>query len=422
MSNQSFIWHPFTPLIVEGEPINIVKAESVYLHTDDGRKIIDAVSSWWVSIHGHGNKKIAKAIYEQALELEHVIFAGFTHPPAQKLVENLKSILPDSISKFFFSDDGSTSVEVALKMSFQYWSNQGIKNKTKVIAIKGAYHGDTFGSMSVGDRSIFTEPFFPFLFDIELLDFPELGDELETIKQFEKLTNRNDIASFIFEPLVQGAGGMRIYSAELLDDLIRIAQSKGIICIADEVMTGFGRTGKLFATDHLENDPDIMCLSKGLTGGTMAMGITACNYKIVQAFESNELSKALLHGHSYTGNPIACAAANASFDLLIDDACTNAREMINKNHLKFKQKLVLSGMVDNVRILGTILAFDIRVSEATSYDNEIRKKIFPYFLKKNILLRPLGNVIYIMPPYIITKAQLEEVYEAISEFLSEQGS
>ncbi|MDP4681174.1 MAG: aminotransferase class III-fold pyridoxal phosphate-dependent enzyme, partial [Cyclobacteriaceae bacterium] len=194
MSNQSFIWHPFTPLIVEGEPINIVKAESVYLHTDDGRKIIDAVSSWWVSIHGHGNKKIAKAIYEQALELEHVIFAGFTHPPAQKLVENLKSILPDSISKFFFSDDGSTSVEVALKMSFQYWSNQGIKNKTKVIAIKGAYHGDTFGSMSVGDRSIFTEPFFPFLFDIELLDFPELGDELETIKQFEKLTNRNDIA------------------------------------------------------------------------------------------------------------------------------------------------------------------------------------------------------------------------------------
>ena len=183
-----------------------------------------------------------------------------------------------------------------------------------------------------------------------------------------------------------------------------------IICIADEVMTGFGRTGKLFATDHLENDPDIMCLSKGLTGGTMAMGITACNYKIVQAFESNELSKALLHGHSYTGNPIACAAANASFDLLIDDACTNAREMINKNHLKFKQKLVLSGMVDNVRILGTILAFDIRVSEATSYDNEIRKKIFPYFLKKNILLRPLGNVIYIMPPYIITKAQLEEVY------------
>jgi adenosylmethionine---8-amino-7-oxononanoate aminotransferase len=422
LSNQSFIWHPFTPLIVEGEPINIVKAESVYLHTDDGRKIIDAVSSWWVSIHGHGNKKIAKAIYEQALELEHVIFAGFTHPPAQKLVENLKSILPDSISKFFFSDDGSTSVEVALKMSFQYWSNQGIKNKTKVIAIKGAYHGDTFGSMSVGDRSIFTEPFFPFLFDIELLDFPELGDELETIKQFEKLTNRNDIASFIFEPLVQGAGGMRIYSAELLDDLIRIAQSKGIICIADEVMTGFGRTGKLFATDHLENDPDIMCLSKGLTGGTMAMGITACNYKIVQAFESNELSKALLHGHSYTGNPIACAAANASFDLLIDDACTNAREMINKNHLKFKQKLVLSGMVDNVRILGTILAFDIRVSEATSYDNEIRKKIFPYFLKKNILLRPLGNVIYIMPPYIITKAQLEEVYEAISEFLSEQGS
>ncbi|MEQ6121265.1 adenosylmethionine--8-amino-7-oxononanoate transaminase [Reichenbachiella sp. MALMAid0571] len=419
-SKESLIWHPFTPLITEHEPLKIVKGEGVYLHTEDGRKIIDAVSSWWVSIHGHGNKDIAKAIYEQALQLEHVIFAGFTHNPALKLVNNLKQILPEGVSKFFFSDDGSTSIEVALKMAFQYWYNQGVLNKTKVIAIKGAYHGDTFGSMSVGDRSVFTKPFFPFLFDIELLDFPEKDKEQEVIEQFEQLTDQGDIASFIFEPLVQGSGGMRMYSPEVLDRLINIAQSKGIICIADEVMTGFGRTGKLFAMDHLKNDADIMCLSKGLTGGTMAMGLTTCNQKIVDAFESDELSKALLHGHSYTGNPITCAAANASFNILMDKSCEDSRIRINSLHNAFAEKLKEYKVVENVRILGTILAFDIKGHGSTSYDNEIRKKIFPYFIEKGILLRPLGNVIYFMPPYIISNEQLEEVYKAVLEFVNEQ--
>lgn len=421
MSNkESLIWHPFTPLITDHEPLNIEGGEGVYLHTQDGQQIIDAVSSWWVSIHGHGNKEIAKAIYEQALQLEHVIFAGFTHNPALKLVKNLKKILPEGVSKFFFSDDGSTSIEVALKMAFQYWYNQGIHSKTKVIAIKGAYHGDTFGAMSVGDRSVFTKPFFPFLFDIELLDFPDKGKEEEVIKQFEHFTDQGDIASFIFEPLVQGSGGMRMYSPELLDKLIDIAQSKNIICIADEVMTGFGRTGKLFATDHLKNDADIMCLSKGLTGGTMAMGITACNKKIVDAFESDQLSKALLHGHSYTGNPIACAAANASFEILMDRTCEESRNRINTQHAAFAVRLKESQSVENIRILGTILAFDVKGHGTTTYDNEIRKKIFPYFLKKGILLRPLGNVIYFMPPYIISNEQLEEVYTAVLEFLDQQ--
>lgn len=418
-SDQSLIWHPFTPLITEHEPLRIAKGKGASLYTADGKEIIDAVSSWWVSIHGHGNEAIANAIHQQALTLEHVIFAGFTHEPALKLVDNLKKIVPTEIKKFFFSDDGSTSIEVALKMGFQYWYNQGIQNKTKVIAIRGAYHGDTFGSMSVGDRSVFTKPFFPFLFDIELLDFPYAEKENEVVAQFEKLIESDDIASFIFEPLVQGAGGMRMYSPEVLDKLIDLAKAKGIICIADEVMTGFGRTGELFATDHLHNNADIMCLSKGLTGGTMAMGITACSQKIVDAFESDELSKALLHGHSYTGNPIACAAANASFDILMDQSYMDFRNRINSQHNAFAEKLRTSDVVENIRILGTILAFDIKNDGETSYDNEIRKKIFPYFIQKNILLRPLGNVLYIMPPYVISETQLEEVYEAILCFLSE---
>ncbi len=410
------IWHPFTPLITDQPPLEVASGKGVYLHTKDGRKIIDAVSSWWVSIHGHGNEAIAQAIHKQALELEHVIFAGFTHEPALKLVNNLKKIVPDDMAKFFFSDDGSTSIEVALKMGFQYWYNKGVE-KNKVIAIKGAYHGDTFGAMSVGDRSVFTEPFFPFLFDIELIDFPSAGEEEKVLKQFEELAQKGNIASFIFEPLVQGAGGMRMYSPAVLDKLIDIARKYDIICIADEVMTGFGRTGKLFATDHIQNNADIMCLSKGLTGGTMAMGITACNGKIVEAFESDALSKALLHGHSYTGNPIACAAANASFDIIMDESCQQNRDRIQQKHQAFALQLKETGKVENVRIMGTIIAMDVISNDGTSYDNAIRKKIFPYFLDKNILLRPLGNVIYIMPPYIITDDQLDEIYSAILLFL-----
>ena len=419
--NNSLIWHPFTPLITDRSPIEVVKAKGMYLHTADGRKILDAVSSWWVNIHGHGNEYLAKAIYDQALEMEHVIFAGFTHRPAQLLTENLKTILPQQMSKFFFSDDGSTSVEVALKMAFQFWYNRGEKKRTKVIALQGAYHGDTFGAMSVGDRCLFTEPFFPLLFDIECIDFPTEENEKQVVEQFEKLIERDDICSFIFEPLVQGAGGMRMYSPEVLDKLISLAKAKNIICIADEVMTGFGRTGKLFATDHLQNDADIMCLSKGITGGTMAMGMTVCSEKIVEAFESDELSKALLHGHSYTGNPLACSVANASFELLMNDECTQARQMINESHLSFTQELSKSDKVEKIRVLGTILAFDIKTEGSTSYDNKLRKNISTYFLDKNILIRPLGNVIYILPPYVVTRNELQTVYTGISNFLSELG-
>lgn len=419
--DKAHIWHPFTPLVTDSDPVLIESAEGVYLHTKDGRKVIDAISSWWVNIHGHSNKAIAEAVYKQASTMEHVIFAQFTHPPAIELAKNLMTILPKNQEKIFFSDNGSTTIEVALKMALQFWYNQGHTNKTKVIAFEGAYHGDTFGAMAVGARSGFTRPFFPFLFDVHYLDLPTPDNFEEVLQKLENLCLEEDTAAFIFEPLVQGAGGMRMYAPEHLNRMIQLAQSKGIICIADEVMTGFGRTGKLFATDHIEANPDIICVSKGITGGSMPLGITACSQKIVDAFESDELSKALLHGHSYTGNPMACAAANASFGLLMDPSCQAARTMIHEEHTAFAQKLEQLDNVTNIRVTGTICAFDIAGHGNTSYDNDLRKKIFPYFLEHNILLRPLGNVMYIMPPYVITKEELNLIYDRILEFLNTLG-
>src|SRR6478736_7728516 len=316
-SDKKNIWHPFTPLVDGVEPLLVDSARGVNLHLKDGRKIIDAVSSWWTNIHGHCNPVIANAIAEQAKKLEHVIFAGFTHEPAIRLSENLLSILPKNQSKIFFSDNGSTAVEVALKMAIQYWHNRGIKNKTKIIAIDGSYHGDTFGSMSVGERGAFNNAFAPYLFDVDFIDFPTEQNEQKILTDFEQKLSTNQVGVFIYEPLVQGAAGMRMYSKEILEKLVSIAQQHNVICIADEVFTGFGRTGKLFASDYLNVQPDIMAISKGITGGFLPLSVTSCSEKILEAFQSADASKTFFHGHSYTANPLACAAANASFELLI---------------------------------------------------------------------------------------------------------
>lgn len=412
------IWHPFTPLVNPFGHIPLKSAKGAHLFTTDGDRIIDAVSSWWVNIHGHSNEKIADAIHKQALEMEHAIFAGFTHEPAVQLAQNLLSILPPTYSKIFFSDNGSTSIEVAIKMALQYWYNQGNTKKRKVIALEGAYHGDTFGAMSVGDRSGFTKPFFSMLFDVDFIPLPT-AENFEAVKAtFTELVKREESAAFIFEPLIQGAGGMRMYSPEQLNELIGIAQNHGIIVIADEVMTGFGRAGTNFACDQVERKPDISCISKGITGGTMPLGITACNAKIESAFQSEEIYKALLHGHSYTGNPLACAAANASFEIFTSQECKdNIRRVANQQRL-FAEKLIGYSNIENIRTTGTILAFDLRGFGDTGYDSAARKNIYPYFLERGILLRPLGNVIYIMPPYVISDEDLEEVYGAIEGFLS----
>ncbi len=416
-SDRKNIWHPFTPLVNGIEPLFVESAEGVYLQLRDGRKIIDAVSSWWVNIHGHNNLAVANAIGEQAKKLEHVIFAGFTHEPAIRLAENLLSILPTNQSKVFFSDNGSTAVEVALKMAIQYWHNQGIHHKTKIVALEGAYHGDTFGSMSVGERGPFTDAFSKYLFDVEFIDFPTDENKNQLFIHAETLFRQKDIGAFIFEPLVQAAAGMRMYAPEILDKLISLAQQHEVICIADEVFTGFGRTGKLFASDYLKNQPDVIAISKGITGGFLPLGVTSCSEKIVEAFRSLDATKTFFHGHSYTANPIACAAANASFELLMKEGCQQSIQRINKSHNLFISKIEMHESVRNARCMGTILALELKTREGTSYFNETRKKIYPFFLERNILLRPLGNVIYIVPPYVITTDELNAIYQAIEDFL-----
>src|SRR5258705_4072101 len=290
-SDKKNIWHPFTSLLDGPEPLLVESAKGIYLHLQDGRKIMDAVSSWWVNLHGHGHPVIAQAIAEQAKKLEHVIFAGFTHQPAILLAENLLSILPKNQSKIFFSDDGSTAVEVALKMGMQYWHNPGVRTKTKIVALEGAYHGDTFGSMSVVERGPFTQAFSPYLFEVEFIDFPTLENEGKILKDFEKKLLTKETGIFIYEPLVQGAAGMRMYAPEILKNLISLAQQHDVVCISDEVFTGFGRTGKLFASDYLKVQPDIVAVSKRITGGVFPFGGTSCLDKIVDAFLSAETNK-----------------------------------------------------------------------------------------------------------------------------------
>jgi adenosylmethionine---8-amino-7-oxononanoate aminotransferase len=404
--DKSLIWHPFTPLEGGIGPLVVTKGEGAYLYTEDGRKILDAVSSWWVNIHGHAQPDIARAIADQAMKLEQVIFAGFTHEPAVRVAESLLSLFPDKFSKVFYSDDGSTSVEVAIKLALQYWHNLGTPKK-RLIAIEGAYHGDTFGAMAVGDRGGFTAPFGSLLFDVDFIPFPTEQNKLQVFDRLNELTATGEVAAFIFEPLVQGAGGMNMYSTAILDELMSIA---------DEVMTGFGRTGTVFATDQTSRKPDLMCMSKGITGGFLPLGVTAVADFIVKAFATAELSKTFFHGHSFTANPLACAAAVASMKLLLDEWCLQQRQMIEKSHRAFAEKISSDARVKDVRVTGTILALEINTGD-TSYFNDIRTKVMPFFLERDILLRPLGNVVYVLPPYVINEQELESVYNAMEEFL-----
>ena len=402
-------------------PLVVEKAEGVNLFTSGGKKIIDCISSWWVNIHGHSHPYIAEAIAKQASQLEHVIFAGFTHKPAITLAERILEILPDNQQKVFFSDNGSTAVEVAIKMAFQYFYNQGISKK-RIIAIDGAYHGDTFGAMSVGERGPFTAPFDPYLFQVDFVAFPTAEKEEAVWQHFRELIATGEVAAFIFEPIVQGAGGMRFYARELLDKMIALAQANEVICIADEVMTGFGRLGTLFAADLLENKADIFCLSKGLTGGATAMGVTTCTDSIQSAYRSNDLMKTFFHGHSFTANPITCAVANASLDLLLTPVCEANRSRLSLRYQAMSDDLKGHAMVRNVRTIGTILAFELNTEKDTCYFNEARHHLYPYFIEKGLLLRPLGNVIYLIPPYVISDEDLDYIHQTILKFLDEYKS
>jgi len=413
MNYNQHIWYPFTQMKTAGDPIHITHAKRSILYAADGKEYIDAISSWWVNIHGHANEFIAEYIAFQAKTLEHVIFAGFTHSPALELAERLINMLPNHFAKIFFSDDGSTSVEVAIKMALQFWYNQGITHKTKIIAFENAYHGDTFGAMSAGAKSTFNAPFQKHLFEVTHIPTPNKNNIDALKEEIEKLTADDSIAAFIFEPLVQGAGGMLMHKAEDLDELLAFIKQKNIICIADEVMTGFGRTGKNFAIEYLANQPDIICLSKGITGGFMPLGVTACSQKIFDAFYSNQKEKAFFHGHSYTANPLACAAAIASIQLLINPECQEKIQLIAERHRIFISTIANDELIKDIRQQGTIVAIELNTIEGTSYFNTVRDKLYQFYLANGVLLRPLGNVVYFMPPYCITGNELNRIYDVI---------
>ncbi|MFD1819613.1 adenosylmethionine-8-amino-7-oxononanoate aminotransferase [Pseudarcicella hirudinis] len=415
------IWHPFTQQHTAPFAIPVVRGEGAYFYDDSGKRYIDAIASWWVNLHGHSHPYIAQKVMEQFGQLEHVIFAGFTHEPAVRLAERLLGILPENHKKIFYSDNGSTSVEVALKMAFQFWHNQGFTRKIKVIALENGYHGDTFGTMAVGAKSGFTAPFDPFLFDVIYLPVPVKGQEEAALKKMEELmADSEEIAAFIFEPLIQGAGGMVMYEPEILEKLLRLAKNHHILTIADEVMTGFGRTGKMFATDYLTEKPDIICLSKGLTGGTMALGVTSCTQLIYEAFLSDDRRKTLFHSHSFTANPLACAAALASLDLTEKPETREKISRINAWHQEFESSLTdtENEAIAEIRIKGTILVIELRTEEGTSYFSNIRDIAYHFFLERGILMRPLGNVIYLLTPYCISEEDMRFIYGKIKEFLA----
>ncbi len=427
--DRQVIWHPYTHQKGMLDPIPIVKGEGVYLIDETGNKYIDAISSWWVNLHGHAHPYIAEKIYEQAKTLEQVIFAGFTHEPAIRLAERLLPMLPGNFSKIFYSDNGSTAVEVAIKMALQYWRNGAASGlspeasakgeiktqpRNKILALNNSYHGDTFGAMSVSDRGVFTLPFHDKLFEVIFIDPMQTPDsELQT-------PDLSGVACFIYEPLLQGAGSMKIYEASWLETMLEKCKSQNVICIADEVMTGFGRTGKLFTSEYCETKPDIICLSKGLTGGTMALGVTACTQKIYNAFVSDNKLMTFYHGHSFTANPLACTAALASLDLLQKSECDLQRQMIASKNKMFLTQLTThhSPLTKNLRQLGTIIAFEIDNGK-DGYLNTIGPRITQLALGKGVYLRPLGNTLYIMPPYCISEEQLKKVYDVVVEILKE---
>jgi adenosylmethionine-8-amino-7-oxononanoate aminotransferase len=408
MSWHPHLWHPTTQVAVAPEPLRVVSARGCLLELDDGRQLIDAISSWWVTLHGHSEPSIAAAIGRQALQLEQVIFANFSHPPAETLATRLSALT--GLERLFFSDNGSTAVEVALKIAWQWWRNQGSERR-QLIAFEGAYHGDTFGAMALGDRSLFTAPYDELLCDVARIPWPHThwgdGDveqrEAAALEQLEQAL-RTPTAALIVEPLIQGASGMRLVRPSFLRAVAERVQASGALLIADEVMTGFGRTGALFACQRAGIQPDLIALSKGLTGGFLPMGVTMARERLYQGFISDTPSHTFFHGHSFTANPLGCAAALASLDLLQHNP--ERYQQFEARHRPALEQLSNHPRVKQVRCLGTMAAFELEAG-ATSYLNPVGRKIQRLCLEQGVFLRPLGNVVYLLPPLRISDSQLE---------------
>lgn len=419
--DRACVWHPYTQMLTAPSNLPIIRGEGVYLYTEDGRRILDGISSWWVNIHGHSHPKLNEALAAQARQLEHVLLAGFTHSPAVELAEQLKAVLPRGLTRVFYSDNGSTAVEVALKMAYQYWQNRGQDSRRTFVALHYAYHGDTVGAMSVSADSPFTHPFSPLLFHVERAEAPycyrcplglaRAACRIDCLGDLERRLSENtgSVAAVLVEPMLQGAGGMIVWPAEFLAGVRRLCDRYATLMIADEVLTGFGRTGPMFASEHADVSPDIICLSKALTGGYLPLGVTAATEAVYEAFLSEDRRKTFFHGHSYTGNPLACAVALASLDLFRTDGVLERVLALERQLREGLEPLRAFPNVGDVRVIGGVgiveLVENKQTRAAGGYLDQIGPQLANEFLERGLLLRPLGNVVYFMPPYVITRQQ-----------------
>ena len=413
--DRKHLWHPLTQYGLEPDHLPIVRAEGSFLYDDRGKAYVDGIASWYTCMYGHCNPEITNRVKQQLDRLDQVVFTGFTHPPAIELSEKLVSILPGDLSKVFFSDNGSTSVDVAIKMALQFHFNKG-EPKRRIIALENAFHGDTFGAMSVSGLSVYNGPFEDVLLEVNRIPVPD-DQNIEQVKNLLRTYLRGgEVAAFIFEPLVQGAASMHMYSATHLDELMRISSEFGALNIADEVMTGFGKTGKNFASEYLKSAPDIICLSKSLTAGIAPMAITCSKEDVFGAFYDKEISRGFFHGHTYSANPLACAAASAGIDLLLSDEIRDAMHRINLRHRRFDEQVRSHPLVEQTRLMGVIFALDIKV-EAERY-GDLRNRLYRFFMDQGVFLRPLGNTVYMLPPFTISDEELSKIYDAVLNCLN----
>ena len=413
--DKKHIWHPLTQHKTSAPSLAIVKAKGALLWDEEGNEYIDGIASWYTSMYGHCNDLITSRVAKQMQVLDQVVFSGFTHEPAVELSEKLIEILPSNQQKLFFSDNGSTSVEIAIKMALQYHFNKGEK-KVALLAFEDGFHGDTFGAMSVSGLSVYNGPFEGLSLEVYRIETPNGDNNQEVLQQLKNIVSEHAIAGFIYEPLVQGAAAMKMHDAEGLDLLLRCCKENNVLTIADEVMTGFGKTGRNFASEYMETQPDIICMSKSLTAGVVPMAITSCTQDVFDAFYSDDLAKGLFHGHTYTANPLACQAAIAGIELLKSTEIQDNIKRIITSHQTFTKRIQGNNKVCNIRQIGVIFALDLNI-EMERYGN-FRNKLFQHFMKRGVFLRPLGNTIYILPPFIISKDELNKIYKAIEESFS----
>jgi adenosylmethionine-8-amino-7-oxononanoate aminotransferase len=412
--DKKHLWHPLKQHQLHPESLAIIKAKGCILTDEDGNEYIDAISSWYTSMYGHCNDYVIEKTYAQMQQLDQIMFSDFTHEPAVKLSEELIKILPKGQNKIFFNDNGSTAVEAAIKMALQYHFNSDDK-RSIFIAFENGFHGDTFGAMSVSGLSVYNGPFEDFLIDVKRIPTPNGSNTEHILKLLKNYNSQHKIAGFIYEPLVQGAAGMKIHDTEGLNDILAFCKQHQILTIADEVMTGFGKTGRYFASDYINTKPDIICLSKALTAGLIPMAITSCTQEIYDAFLSNDMAKGFFHCHTYSANPIACATAIAGIELLTSSEIKHNIEQISKAHTDFSKHIDKHPKVKSTRHLGVIFALDLNTKMERYGD--LRDKLLKFFMDRGVFLRPLGNTIYIQVPYVISDIQLKKVYQVIEEAL-----